>query len=99
VEEYGLKYEAAFPGCSSETEPSAATLTYLVNKIKKENISVVLYLELSNHKIADVLAETCGIKTAMFHSCHNMSKEGLESGETYLSLMEKNLEVLKEALQ
>jgi len=99
VEEYGLKYYAAFPGCSGETEPSAAMLASLVNKIKGEHIPVVLYLELSNHKIADALAETCGVKTAMFHSCHNVSKEEMDAGVTYISIMENNIEVLKEALQ
>ncbi len=95
---YGLTFEAAFPGCSSETEPSAATIAYLIDKVKEEKIPVILYPELSNHRIADAIAEATGAKTAMFHSCHTLTKEELERGEDYISLMRQNLEVLKEAL-
>ncbi len=96
---YGLTYYAAFPGCSSETEPSAATIAFLSKKVKEDQIPVVLYLELSNHKIADAIAEATGVETAMLHSCHNVSKDEVEEGVTYLSLMKQNLEVLKGALQ
>ena len=95
---YGLEYYAAFPGCSSETEPSAATLAFLIDKIREDDIPLILYLELSNHKVADIIAEITGVETAMLHSCHNVTKEELEAGITYVQLMKNNLEVLKEAL-
>ncbi len=94
-EEYGLDCYAAFPGCSSESEPSAATIAFLTDKIKSENISTVYYIEFSNHSIADNLAEETGTKTAMFHTCHNVTAQELESGATYVSLMRNNLEVLR----
>jgi zinc transport system substrate-binding protein len=99
VEEYRLKYYAAFPGCSNETEPSAATIAILIDKVKSENTSTVFYTEFSNHKVADSIAETAGIKTAMFHSCHNVSKKDFDNGATYFSLMENNLQALKEAMK
>lgn len=99
TEEYNLTYYAAFPGCSSETEPSAATIAFLTDKVKEDGIPLVLYLELSNHKVADIIAETAGVETAMLHSCHNITKEQLESGMTYVDLMQYNLTVLEEALQ
>lgn len=98
TEEYGLSYYAAFPGCSSETEPSAATIAFLTDKVKEDNIPLVLYLEFSNHKVADVIAETAGVRTAMLHSCHNVTKEQRENATTYLDLMQYNLTVIKEAL-
>lgn len=98
TQDYGLSYYAAFPGCSSETEPSAATIAFLIDKIEEDEIPLVLYLELSNHRVADMIAETTGVKTAMLHSCHNVTKEQREAGITYLTLMRNNLEVLKEAL-
>lgn len=95
---YGLDYYAAFPGCSSETEPSAATVAFLTDKVSEEKLPVVFYIEFSNHKVADAIAEATGAKAMLFHSCHNVSAEELEAGATYLSLMENNVEVLKEAL-
>ena len=95
--EYGLDCHAAFASCSDESEPSAAKMTELIEKIKSENIPVVYYLEFSSRKIADALCESTGATALMLHSCHNVSKEELESGATYISLMEQNLENLKVA--
>ncbi|MGB5824030.1 MAG: metal ABC transporter substrate-binding protein [Proteocatella sp.] len=99
AKEYDLEHYSAFPGCSDGSEPSAATIAFLMDKIKSENIGTVFYIEFSNHKIADILAESAGTKTAMFHSCHNVSKEEIENGSTYISLMEQNLETLKGAMK
>lgn len=98
AEEYGLDCFAAFPGCSSETEPSVATIAFLTDKVKSENITTVFYIEFSNHQVADSIAEAAGAKTALFHSCHNVSEQEQRDGATYLSLMEQNLNTLKEAL-
>lgn len=99
VEEYGLDYFAAFPGCSEDTEPSAATIVFLIDKIKEEKIPVVFHMELSNEKMADTICDSTGAKKYLFHACHNVSKKDFEAGVTYLSLMEKNVESLKLALQ
>ena len=98
VLEYGLTYSAAFPGCASETEPSAATVANLMTDIMKEQIPLVFYIELSNHQIADILAEQTGAKTALFYTCHNVSSDDFAAGKTYLELMRMNVETLREAL-
>lgn len=98
VKAYGLEYFAAFPGCSSASEPSAATLAFLIDKVKKENIPVVFHTELSNEKTADIICEETGAKKMQFNACHNLTKNDFESGVTYLELMNRNVEALKEAL-
>ncbi len=98
ADEYGLSYYAAFPGCSSETEPSAATISFLINKVKDEKIPVVFTIEFSNGKVADTICSETGAKKLMLHSCHNLSADEFERGETYVSLMRANLVNLKEAL-
>jgi len=98
ADEYGLTYYAAFPGCSTQTEPSAATIAFLTDKVRREEISTVFYIEFSNHLVADSIAESTGARTAMFHACHNVSPEELSEGVTYLSLMKQNLETLKKAM-
>ena len=99
AEEYGLNYYAAFPGCSTQTEPSAATVAFLTDKVREEGISTVWYIEFSNHLVADSIAEAAGADTALFHTCHNVSAEDLENGATYISLMEGNLERLRQHMQ
>lgn len=99
IEEYGLKYYAAFPGCSSDTEASAATIAFLVDKVKEEKIPVVLKIELSSDNIARTIAEDTGATVRTFNTCHNVTAEEFSQGVTYISLMEQNLEVIKEALQ
>lgn len=98
AEAYGLDYYAAFPGCGSQTEPSAATVAFLTNKVREEELPAVWYIEFSNHLVADSIAEAAGVETAQFHTCHNVSRAELEAGATYLSLMRANLETLREYL-
>lgn len=97
VERYGVEYYAAFPGCSTQTEPSAATVAFLTEKVKTEEISTVWYIEFSNHLVADSIAEAAGAETALFHTCHNVTQAEMDGGATYLSLMEGNLERLQQA--
>ena len=92
---YGVEYYAAFPGCGTQTEPSAATVAFLTNKVREEQLPVVWYIEFSNHLVADSIAEAAGVETAMFHTCHNVSRQDMENGVTYLSLMQGNLETLR----
>ena len=98
VREYGLEYRAAFPGCAAETEPNAATVAYLIDTVRAEKIPVIFYIELSNHKVADAIAEATGTRTRLFHTCHNISAAEFAAGATYVSLMRADAEMLKEAL-
>jgi len=98
VDAYGLKYYAAFPGCSTETEPSAATVAFLINKIKTEHIPVVFHIELSNEKMADTISEATGAEKLLLHSCHNVTRKDYENGVSYLDLQKVNAEHLREAL-
>ena len=95
---YGLTYYAAFPGCSTETEPSAATVAFLINKIKAEKIPVVFYIELSNERMADTISGETGAKKLLLHACHNVSKRDFDAGLGYLDFMRRNVENLREAL-
>jgi zinc transport system substrate-binding protein len=96
---YGLTYFAAFPGCSTETEPSVATVAFLINKIKAEKIPVVFHIELSNERMADTIAEGTGAKKRLLHAVHNITKQDFDRGVTYLELMTNNVDALREALQ
>ena len=98
TEEYGFDYFSAYPGCSVDSEPSAATVASLSRKVKNEQIPVVFYLELSNEKMADILIEGTSAEKRLFHSCHNVSREEFLEGATYYSLMQGNVERLKEAV-
>ena len=98
VEEYGLDYYAAFPGCADDTEPSAKTVAFLIDKVREEEIPVVFTIEFSNEKMADVICEDTGCRKLRFHSCHNVTAEELENGVSYLQLMGENVTALKEAL-
>lgn len=98
VEEYNLQYYAAFPGCSDQTEASTATLAFLINKIKSENIKYIFTIELSNQAVARTIAAETGTEILEFHSLHNISKSDFDSGKTYLQIMYQNLTNLKRAL-
>lgn len=98
TEEFGLDYYAAFPGCSADTEADAATIKFLIDKVKEENIPVVFKSEMSSGNIADAIAAETGAAVRTLYACHNISKEDFESGVGYVDLMKRNMEALKEAL-
>lgn len=98
AKEYGISYYAAFPGCAGETEPSAATVAALIERIKTSNIPAVFHTEFSNKKVCNTICEATNAKPLLLHSCHNVSLDDFKNGETYLTLMQKNLENLKEGL-
>ena len=84
--------------CSSESEPSASTLAFLIDKVREEQIPVVFSIEFSNGNIARAICESTGAVRRTFWSCHNVTKEQMESGATYVSLMTENLVAVREAL-
>lgn len=97
--DYGLNYYAAFPGCGSETEPSAQTVTFLLDKLEQPDaVKAVFCIELSGRKLADVLAQDSGLDVVEFHTCHNISADDLAAGETYVSLMLRNKQMLERVL-
>ena len=98
TDEYDLEYFAAFSGCSDATEASAKTIAFLSNKIKLENIPVVLHIELSSGKIAQAISDETGAKVLEFNSAHNITQSDFDAGVTIVDIMKKNIEVLKEAL-
>ncbi len=98
VEAYGLDYFAAFPGCAEDTEPSARTVAFLIDRVREQGLPAVFYIEFSNEKMADVVCEDTGCKKLLFHSCHSISADALKNGASYLNIMSQNLEALEEAL-
>ena len=70
----------------------------ILDKVKEEKVPTVLKMELSNDNIAKAIAEATGTDVKVFYSCHNLTAQEFKDGETYLSMMEKNVETLKEVL-
>ena len=97
-EELGLTYYAALPGCSSNEEVSLSTVSYLIGRVRDEQLPVVFTIEFSDGKIAKTIADATGCEVLELHSCHNVSREDFEAGVTYLDLMRRNLESLKKAV-
>lgn len=98
TEEYGYDYFAAFPGCADDTEPSARTVAFLIDRVREEHIPVVFYVEFSNQKMADVVCEDTGCNKLLFHSCHNVTAGELKQGISYLDIMWDNAARMREAL-
>lgn len=101
IDYYKLNVTAAFNGCSTEFEPSASTIAYLEDKVKAEKIPVVLYIELNPGKVANTIANEVGdeCKAMQIQTLHNISLDDFNNGETWVSLMTRNLDVLQKALQ
>ena len=101
VDDYGLSYYAAFVGCSAESEASFETVSFLARKVEELKLPCVLTIEGKNHKIAETIVQnTAGKnqKILTMDSMQSTTAQDVARGTTYLSLMAKNLDVLKEAL-
>lgn len=101
VEDYGLDYYAAFPGCSAETEASFETIAFLADKIDELGIGAVMTIDGSDDKLARIIVQATKNKDQAIltlDSMQSINAKDMAAGATYLSIMEKNLEVLKEAL-
>ena len=101
VDDYGLSYYAAFAGCSAESEASFETVSFLAGKVDEGKLPCVLTIEGKNHKIAETIVQnTAGKnqKILTMDSMQSTTSKDVANGTTYLSVMEKNLSVLKEAL-
>ena len=95
---YKLGYSAAFSGCSTAVETSFATIENLVKTVQEKKLSSVFYIELGNHKIADIIAEETGTKAYCLESIQNVTKDDFINGETWVSLMSRNAKTLKKGL-
>lgn len=95
--DYGLGFDAAFPGCSSETDPSVAQITSLTKTATETGTETVFYMENSNPVFAKAVAKAVGGEAVMLHSCHTLSKAELERGDDYVKLMGENIEKISEA--
>ena len=101
VDDYGLNYYAAFAGCSAESEASFETISFLAGKVNELNLPCVLTIEGTQHKIAETIVQNTAQKNQKILTMDSMqstTSEDVKNGETYLSIMEQNLDVLKEAL-
>ena len=99
VDDYGLSYYAAFAGCSAESEASFETVSFLARKAEEGKLPCVLTIEGKNHKIAETIVQNTAGKNQKILTMDSMqSTTSQDVATTYLSLMAKNLDVLKEAL-
>jgi len=102
TDDYGLSYYAAFVGCSAETEASFETVIFLANKVDELGLKAILTIENSDGKIAETIkksTKSADQEILMLDSMQATTSKDIKNGATYLSIMEKNLEVLKKALR
>ena len=99
VERYNIEFVTAYQTCGENTEPSTTQVKEVIDYINQNNLPVVFYKEYTNGNIAKTISQSTGAKMLVFNTVHNLSKEEIENGATYISIMRQNLENLKEALK
>ena len=102
VDDYGLKYFAAFPGCSAETEASFETIAFLAAKLDELKLPAILTIEGGSRKVAETILYNTAKhdqKILVLDSMQSTVGDKSAAGRDYLTVMRSNLEVLKEALK
>lgn len=98
VEDYGLEYYAAFPGCSAETEASFETMATLIDKTVASGVPYVFIIDGSDGSIAEAVSKSTGAGILVLDSCQSVSTDDIADGKSYLGAMKNNLEALGEVL-
>lgn len=98
AKEYNIRYESAFPGCTSETQPSVKTVNKLIDYVRENNVPVVFHIDNSSDSLAKTICEGSKAEIKTFYSLHNITAEQSKNGDTFISLFKQNLNSLKEAL-
>ena len=95
---YGLEHISPYDGFSPNAEPTPASIVQLTEALKASGSRVIFYQELIDPRIARVIADETEAEMLMLNGAHNVSKEDLEKGTTYIAIMNQNLENLKKGL-
>ena len=101
TEDYGIEYYAAFPGCSAETEASFETIAFLSDKVAEMDLKYIMTVDGSDSSVAETVIENSKLKNREILSLNSMqtvTADDISNGETYLSAMQSNLDILKKAL-
>ncbi len=101
TDDYGLSYYAAFVGCSAETEASFETISFLAGKVDELSLNSVMTIEGPDHRIAETIVQNTESKDQKILTMDSMqatTSKDVQSGASYLGIMESNLKVLSEAL-
>lgn len=96
--EYGFQYRTPYKGCGEESEPGIKIISEITSEIKNSDTKYIFCEEMSEGKLARSIAGETGASVLVLHSCHNISKDEAQNGESYVSLMKKNIENLKTAI-
>ena len=96
---YGFNFRSPYKGCSDETEPSIKDISDICREIKEDGVVYIFCEEMSEGKVAKSVADETGTKLLVLHSCHNLSKSEAEKGESYVSIMKKNVENIRLAIE
>jgi zinc transport system substrate-binding protein len=95
---YGLK-QMAIEGLSSEFEPTPAKMAKIIDFVNEHDVRVIFFEELTSPKVAEEIARETGVTTALLNPLGGLAQESLDAGKEYFSVMEENLEALKQALK
>lgn len=98
IERYNLEFISAYETCGESSEPSTTQIKNVIDYINQNKLPVIFYKEYTNGNMAKTISDETGAKMLVFNTVHNVSKQEIEGGATYVSIMQENLENLKQAL-
>ena len=98
AERYGLHHLSPYEGFSPNAQPSPRALAELVQTMRDLGATAIFYEEILDPRLARVLADETGAQLLPLHSMHNMTPADVAAGETYFTLMRRNLANLQKGL-
>ena len=103
VDDYGIKYYAAFVGCSAESEASFETVAFLAGMMDSLSLPVIFTIDGSRSNVAlavrNASKNSKSVPVLQLNSMQSVTDEQIRSGVDYMSIMKSNLETLKKGLK
>jgi zinc transport system substrate-binding protein len=96
--DYNLN-QIAIMGLSPEAEPRSQDLLDIADFVKKNNIPYIFFEELVSPQLSETLASEANVETLVLNPLEGLTPEQEKAGETYITIMERNLQNLQKALQ
>lgn len=94
--ELGLTFSSPYIGFAPDSEPTPQNIAKLVKFISENEVSAIYFEELVSNKVASTISDETGCKLLMLHGAHNLSKDEVKQGLTFVEIMKRNIETLKE---
>lgn len=97
LHDYHIPYKAAFSGCSTETNSGFEIQVDLIKAVREQSLPCIFVIEGGDKHLSEAIAHETGCQVYSLNSMQSVNRSDIQSGASYLTIMQQNINILKEA--